>query len=258
MDPDTEIVVQAVAEDIDVALNNCRNKIYLVTLDPRFNSTGGAGVTIIMSNDGGKTWSDPVPVNPNTLDVQTFLPSVAVLEDGTVGVMFYDFRFFKSGDISLKTDVWLALFDENLTHWLGEIRLTDESFDSRQFLRRVAPGSIYDNALFIGDYVKMIAYKNTFLSSFCISNPPYGVGPAPPANKEFRLDERAGVIFPNRQDVVFRKVKINNHCCDKNLNIKSIKPSNINNNINIKNNKQQLINTGRNERINAIIQQKKN
>lgn len=182
----------------DVAINNKNGYLYEVWLDPRFNPTGQAGSVISMSKDGGKTWSNPKPVNPTTLDVQTFLASVAVAEDGTVGVFFYDFRNYKPGDSSLWTDCWVSFFDKDLKKFLGQVRLTPHSFDSRQFMhRRVSDPS----ALFIGDYVKMQASGNDFVASFVKTNPPFGIGPAPePTLEQFRIDDR------NRQDVAFVRI----------------------------------------------------
>lgn len=90
--------------------------------------------------------------------------------------------------------------------------MTDTSFDTRQFMRR-ASNNIYNNALFIGDYVKLTAYCNTFLAAFTITNPPYGIGPVPPADSGFSED------FRNRQDVVFRKVKFDCSSHDENINM---------------------------------------
>lgn len=186
----------------DIAVNQKNGYLYQVWLDPRFNPTGQAGSVISMSKDGGKTWSNPKPVNPTTLDVQTFLASVAVADDGTVGVFFYDFRNYKLGDSSLWTDCWVSFFDKDLKEFLGQVRLTPDSFDSRQFMhRRVSDPS----ALFIGDYVKMQAAGNDFVASFVLTNPPFGIGPAPePTLQAFMVDSR------NRQDVAFVRVSPRN------------------------------------------------
>ncbi|MBS0637027.1 MAG: exo-alpha-sialidase [Verrucomicrobia bacterium] len=114
----------------DMALNHCNGYLYMAYSDPQFNPTGRAGAVIRKSTDGGKSWSKPRPVNPNSLDAQAFLPTIAVAKDGTIGVLFYDMRNFKSGAARLDTDVWLPLFDKDLHH-LDEIRLTAESFDTR-------------------------------------------------------------------------------------------------------------------------------
>lgn len=194
-DPESGAVVGLQATIHDLAQNTKNGTLYVAWPDPRFNPTGEIGVVVARSTDGGKTWSEPRPANPGTLDVQTFLPSIAVAKDGIVAVLFYDFRFFKPGDKSLKTDVWVSFFDEKL-NFLSQVRLTPRSFDSRQFMHRVTD----DPFLFIADYVKIASRGEDFVAAFTISNPPYGVGPAPLIGGEFKLDPR------NRQDVVFTKI----------------------------------------------------
>jgi len=214
-DVENNITIMGYGSQIDVCVNKSRDKIYIVNYDPRFTTNGQSGVTITMSTDFGETWSCPVPVNPKHLDTQAFLPSVAVLKDGTVGVTFYDCRNYNGTGPSLWTDVWLAVFNEDLSKWLGEFRLTNESFDVRQAMRRSGYTGVYGGALFLGDYIKMISHKNKFLTAFPICNPPYGVGLCPVPEDQFRIDEREGVVFPNRQDIVFRKIKVRNHHISK-------------------------------------------
>jgi hypothetical protein len=161
--------------------------------------------------------------------------------------MFYDFRFYKDGDASLWTDVWISLFNKDLTKYLGEIRLTDTSFDSRQFMRRFVGGGPYNNSLFIGDYVKLESYENTFLATFAITNPPFGIGPTPPVGDAYVED------FRNRQDVVFRKIKYCKCMCTHNDDI-----INQNNNIIIQSHNviTQNNNLSLSEKINTIRSRK--
>jgi hypothetical protein len=128
---DTElgIPVRDAQELPDIAVNRTTGELYVVWQDTRFND-GLVGVVVSRSGDGGSTWSDPVPVN--TIEsVQAFLPVVAVNDDGTVGVLYYDFRNDVLGDDTLDTDVHLARFDSGL-NFIDETRLTPSSFDLRQ------------------------------------------------------------------------------------------------------------------------------
>jgi len=149
----------------DIAVNHKNGYLYIVVNDARFNPTGAIGAIITMSKDGGLTWSAPVPVNPCTLSVQAFMPTVAVDKCGRVGVLFYDFRNDIGGDSTLDTDVWLAIFNADLTERLAEIRLTKSSFDYRQFL-------IADNlGYFPGDYVQLVTDSSgKFEGVFTIAN----------------------------------------------------------------------------------------
>jgi len=45
--------------------------------------------------------------------------------------MYTDFRFYSSNTDEY-TNIWIALFSADLSKYLGEIRVTPESFDIRQ------------------------------------------------------------------------------------------------------------------------------
>lgn len=202
-DPQDGTYIRSFSLGADTAINPCNGWIYVVSQDYRFavSEERPGGAIIMMSKDGGLTWSDPIPVNPDTLEAQAFLPTVAVAKDGTVGVLYYDFRYYKPGSPSLDTDVWLARYSEDLSVRYDDIRVTPVSFDTRQFERA---GSLGTQAYFPGDYNKLRAIKNDFVASFCVSNPPYGVGPSPVSTDEFTIEQR------NRQDVLFARIS-----CDK-------------------------------------------
>lgn len=211
IDPDTQIPIFAPPHVVSMDVNSKTGDLYYVQGSSQFNLTGKAGLIIQRSTDGGITWSSPIPVNPCSLAAQAFLPSVAVLDNGVVAVLFYDTRFFKPGDASLWTDVWISFFDPTLCIFLGEARLTPQSFDTRQFMRRVLPGIPLDGGFFPGDYVNMVTLNNVLYAAYTVSTPPFGVGPAPPPSGEFRVDERAGELLPNRQNIMFSKVEVDPH-----------------------------------------------
>ncbi len=208
VDPDTPILPVTDFVTKDMTVSHCNGNVYIVYSDPLFNPTGQAGCVIRRSKDGGKTWSNPRPVNPKTVGVQTFLPTVAVAKDGVVGVLFYDFREFVPGNPKLSTDVWLSLFDEDLQHHYGEVRLTPESFDARLSIRGYN-GVDPVNCLFdyyLSAHVGLKAAGNDFIASFIVTN-----GNCNTASiAEFPCDS-----FPlftddcNRQDVTF--VRIHRH-----------------------------------------------
>ena len=147
-----------------LAVNRGTGALYMAWQDSRFNSQGLAGIAVARSVDGGLSWSEPVRANPASDDhVQAFLPTVAVNDDGTVGVLFYDFRNDVSGDAPLSTDVRLSLFDAAL-NYLGEKRLTPASFDLRQMVLTGARG------YFPGDYMGLSSTGTDFVAAFTRSN----------------------------------------------------------------------------------------
>lgn len=193
MDLELGVPVRDAGELPDIAVNSLTGDLYFAWQDTRFNPDGLVGVVVAHSADGGSTWSEPVPGN-QVADpaVQAFLPSVSVAEDGTVGVMFYDFRNDVLGDDPLSADVHLSLFDNDL-NFLGERRLTPESFDMRQMV--ITGGRGY----FPGDYVGLDTAGNDFVAAFTVTN---DLGLA----VEFpQMISGVEVDSNNRQDIVFRR-----------------------------------------------------
>ncbi len=192
----------------DMAVNHYNGYVYIVYSDSRFNPTGQAGAVIRMSKDGGKNWSKPRPINPKTLNEQTFLPTVAVAKDGTVGVLFYDFRNHTPDSAELSTDVWMSLFDKELKHYYGEVRLTEQSFDTRKSIRGYN-GVDFENCSFdyyLSNHVGLQARENDFLAVFTVTSNACeigGVGAFPCDSFPFTTDSC------NRQNVIF--VHIHRH-----------------------------------------------
>ena len=195
VDPELNIPVRDAGELPDIAVNRSTGELYLTWQDGGANSSGLVGVFVSRSGDGGATWSAPVRVNQGTVDtVQAFLPTVAVAADGTVGVLFYDFRNDVLGDEPLTTDVHLSLFDADL-NFLDERRLTPVSFDFRQLLITGARG------FFPGDYVGLDTVGNDFVAAFTVTND-LGLPVVFP-----QVDGGLSVDTYNRQDIVFAREK---------------------------------------------------
>jgi hypothetical protein len=175
----------------DIAVDSNSGDVYVVWQDGRNSIYGASSVLVSKSSDSGDTWSNPIAVtdisNPGN---QSFLPAVAVAADGTVGVLYYDFRYDQFGDAVLTTDVHLVMLDPNLSV-LGEARLTDASFDMRQMA--IARG------YFPGDYVGLDAAGNDFVAAFTVAND-LGLPVVPPSNDGLFVDSH------NRQDIAFARV----------------------------------------------------
>lgn len=205
VDPDGSSIYRTFDIGTISTVNRCNGYLY-AAWQQTIDDNGTCGVLVSMSKDGGHTWSSPINPNVSFPAGQTFYPALAVLDDGLVGISFYDFRNAVPGDPSLATDVWLVLFDPELQYFLGEIRLTPTSFDIRQALWDARTAEGLTPSRFLGDYRCLQAHKQTFYTSFAVTNPPYGVpNPQPP--------EQYTEEFRNRQDVVFAKVRINKDRC---------------------------------------------
>ena len=164
VDVERGIPVRDAAGLPSIAVNRSSGQLYITWQDRRANSAGLAGVFVARSEDGGATWSAPVRVNQGTsAAVQAFLPTVAVNHDGTVGVLFYDFRNDVARDAFLSTDVHLSLFTAQLSYF-AEHRLTAQSFDMRQMVLTGPRG------YFPGDYMGLSTDGPDFVAAFTTSN----------------------------------------------------------------------------------------
>jgi hypothetical protein len=188
VDPELGIPVRDAGELPDIAVNRTTGELYMTWQDT--NRKGLVGVVVARSGDGGDTWSKPVQVNANQ-KVQAFLPTVSVNDDGTVGVLFYDFRNDVLKDDPLSTDVHLALFDHDLTR-RDERRLTPSSFDMRQMLLTGPRG------YFPGDYVGLDSAASDFAAAFTVAND-LGLPVVFPQPSGLSVDTN------NRQDIVFTR-----------------------------------------------------
>lgn len=164
--PDLLAPVRDGAALFDVAADPRRGTVYAVWQDARFSDGAFDEVAFAMSRDGGRSWSETIkvsqtPADPaNPLRQQAFLPSVAVADDGTVGVTYYDFRndVPQAPELADYFLVRCRFNCANPANWGGEVRLTDQSFDYLQ-----APTA---GGLFLGDYMGLAATKRHLLAFF--------------------------------------------------------------------------------------------
>jgi ELWxxDGT repeat protein len=166
-DPDTGQAADAGEVLAHYAVDPHNGNLYATWADGRFGSSQYDRIAFTTSTDGGLTWSAPVRVNqtPDSIPAanrQAFLPSVAVAEDGTVAVTYYDFRNNTSA-AGVPTDYWMVRADprDGLTNpasWHDENRLTNGSFDYQQAAPR------FGGAPFLGDYEGLAAAGTSFFA----------------------------------------------------------------------------------------------
>jgi hypothetical protein len=115
-------------------------------------------VLVARSKNGGKAWQPPRTVaNPGA---ETLLPAVAVADDGTVGVSWYDFRHDKPGDASLTTDYWFAYSRDGGKTW--HQHHVAGPFNMRTSRRTDRP---------LGVYQGLTGLKHGFAASFIEAKP---------------------------------------------------------------------------------------
>jgi hypothetical protein len=151
------------------AIDRSNGNLYVVFEDNRFSGGQYSSIAFTMSPDGGQTWSKPIPVNQTPTNIppanrNAFLPSVAVADDGTIGVTYYDLRHNDSNP-GLLTDYWLVQCHPSAkapASWSSEVRLTDSSFNLEGAARPALNGGAY----FLGDYEGLTTSGNDFLAAW--------------------------------------------------------------------------------------------
>jgi hypothetical protein len=126
--------------------------------DARFSGGARDAVALSRSQDGGLTWSTPSRVNRDP-GVAAFIPTVAIRDDGTIGVAYFDFRSNTLEAGALGADYWLAQSTDGVT-WR-------ESRIAGPFDYGIAPNA---NGLFLGDYMGLVTRGGEFLSLFAVGN----------------------------------------------------------------------------------------
>jgi len=159
-DPNNHLFVRSGTAFPEIAVDRASGAIYIVwegvlpgqTLD---------GVALVVSRDGGLSWSAPVLVN-GVPDVAAFTPTVAVAPDGTVGVTYYDLREANLADGSMfRTAAWLAVSHDGGGTW------SDEPLGAAFDLR---PAALV-NSYFLGDYQGLVTSGGVFVPFFVGATP---------------------------------------------------------------------------------------
>jgi len=141
----------------DVAVDPRDGTLYMVFADSI--STGFDHVKLTKSTNGGKTWTTPVDVTGTPTSTHSFNGTVEVTADGTVAVMYYDFRNNTAAS-GLPTDVWLRHSHDGGANWSPDQRVTSESFNMED--APVARG------WFLGDYQGLARIGNDLMLFFSV------------------------------------------------------------------------------------------
>ena len=160
VDPNTGAPLRTGAGLPFPAIDPRTGELYVAYEGTDFTDGAYNQIQLVHSADGGRHWSAPVRVNgvPTT---PAFTPSIAVTEDGDVGVTYYDLRTLLPGVTTVPTSVWLTVSPR------GGQKFNDE--------RRIAP--VFDFAqapdaggLFVGDYQGLATFDDQFRAMFVTTN----------------------------------------------------------------------------------------
>ncbi len=171
VDPETgQLVADPTNPSFAVDMRN--GALYAVWEDGRFSNFQYNDIAFSMSLDGGFSWSAAIRVNQTPENIpagnrQSFIPSVSVTGNGTIGVSYYDFRFNDRAP-GLPTDRWLVQCRPGVNGtatdpacWTNEVRLTPTSFNM-EAVAPIFPG----RGFFLGDYFGLASSQNDFVSTF--------------------------------------------------------------------------------------------
>jgi hypothetical protein len=142
----------------DIAVDPHSGDLYVVWADARFGDGTYLDVVLSKSTNGGRSWTAPKVVDTAPAGASAFNSTVAVTDDGTVAVLWYDFR---ENDPSpgLPTDVFLRHSHDGGATFVGAQKLAGP-FDMEK-----APVSA-GRGFFLGDYQGLAAAGNDLVAFF--------------------------------------------------------------------------------------------
>ena len=128
------------------AVDRRTGQIYVSWTSGQFSGGKNSDIALTGSSDGGRTWSSPVRVNQTPGNALGFVPTIAVLDDGSAGITYFDLRNNTPTQLGILADHWLAYCRSACTasgSW-QEVHIAGP-FDMQR-----AP---YARGFFIGDYM---------------------------------------------------------------------------------------------------------
>jgi len=140
----------------DVAVDPNTGTLYMVFAD----SIGGGinHVKLTKSTNGGKTWTTPTDVTRTGSTTHSFNGTVEVTADGTVAVLYYDFRN-NTPDPGLPTNVWLTHSHDGGATWTEQPVYGAFNMENAPVAR----------GWFLGDYMGMAAVGNDLILFFGVA-----------------------------------------------------------------------------------------
>jgi Neuraminidase (sialidase) len=155
VDPGTGSQLRFFGQDITAAAAG--NALYVAWFEAH---TEFSSILVARSEDAGLHWRAPQVVVRET--AEAFLPTLAVAGDGTVGLLWYDFRHFAPKSSTLTTDVWFSSSRDRGLHWTE--RHVAGAFDLRS-----APAVRFGP--FLGDYMGLSGLSDGFAAVFIQAKP---------------------------------------------------------------------------------------
>jgi hypothetical protein len=147
----------------DITAGAAGNALYVAWFE---DHSEFSSILFARSEDAGLHWRAPQVVVREK--AEAFLPTLAVAGDGAVGLLWFDFRHFRSGSATLNTDVWFSSSRDRGLHWT-------EQHATGPFDLRSAPAARFGP--FIGDYMGLSGLPDGFAAAFVQAKPQSHNGP---------------------------------------------------------------------------------
>ncbi len=165
-DPFSTFTLRPTPDNIpSAAVDRRTGQIYVTWTSGQFSGGKNSDIALTGSSDGGRTWSSPVRVNQTPGNALGFVPTIAVLDDGSAGITYFDLRNNTPTQLGILADHWLAYCRSACTasgSW-QEVHIAGP-FDMQR-----AP---YARGFFIGDYMGLAGEGETFRLLYVVTTPP--------------------------------------------------------------------------------------
>ncbi|MBI4851883.1 MAG: exo-alpha-sialidase [Acidobacteria bacterium] len=139
---------------VDISNTENQGSIYITYAGRSENIPDRADVLLVSSKDGGSTWTNQIKLNDDNSIAEQILPSVAVTDDGAVGVTWYD-RRNDLANLSL-LDIYATVSKDGGKNFSPNQRITTANWP-------LIPTPLDLRAGYHGDYSQLATMGNKFL-----------------------------------------------------------------------------------------------
>jgi hypothetical protein len=156
VDPITTFTIRPTPDNIpSAAIDPRTGTLYATWTTGEFSGGKSSDIALVLSRDGGLTWSNAIRINQTPGRSLAFVPTIAVLDDGTVGVDYFDTRSNQAGSSGLLADHWLT----SCRAGCAQAENWTEQHTAGPFDMLRAP---YAHGFFIGDYMGIVGTGSAF------------------------------------------------------------------------------------------------
>ncbi len=156
VDPYSTFTVRPTPDNIvSAAVDRATGALYVTWTSGQFSGGNYSDIALSSSTDGALTWSKPIKINLTQGNTVAFVPTLAVLDGGTIGVSYYDLRNNTPDQLGILAN-----------HWLTFCSSACGSSESWRELNVAGPFDLqrapYARGFFMGDYMGIAGNGGSF------------------------------------------------------------------------------------------------